>query len=258
MTEAVASVDGADGRDGGRVNGAPIPDRAWGGPDGPTRAIAEAVRSAAVLPAPEGARRLLELTVTGGPWTSAVVAGRLPSGGWGSWTHVGSLGRDCDRRQWVLGEGPACEAVTTDLVTVPDLIAEPRWPAWRAEAGRLGGRAVVAARLHTDRTLGAMTVYADHPVDLDRAAIDQLGVMAAHVSVLLDAAQRRGHLEVAMRSRGTIGQAVGRLVERYGLPPDRAFAVLRRISQHENIKVVELATALMETGDLPGLHRHGR
>ena len=60
-------------------------------------------------------------------------------------------------------------------------------------------------------------------------------------------------LREALASRTVIGQATGILIERFGLEPDTAFSVLRRLSQHQNIRVVCLARYLVEHGNLPGL-----
>jgi len=54
------------------------------------------------------------------------------------------------------------------------------------------------------------------------------------------------HLRVAVASRTVIGQAQGVLMERYGLGPDEAFAVLRRYSQDRNIKLVDIAREIVE------------
>jgi AmiR/NasT family two-component response regulator len=48
-----------------------------------------------------------------------------------------------------------------------------------------------------------------------------------------------------------IGQATGILIERFGLDPDTAFGVLRRVSQSTNTKVYAVAERLVETGWLP-------
>lgn len=258
MTDAVTPVDGAAGRDGPSINGAPTTlDGAAGSTRLSSRTVAETVRTAATQPAEIGARLLLELTVAGGPWDSAAVARRLPPGGWSTWAATGPLGQLCDQAQWDLGEGPACDALIADLVSAPDLTTDPRWPVWRTHADPLGGRAAMAARLHVSRTVGALTVYADRPGSPHPAAVEHLRTMAVHLSVLLDSADRLRNLDEAMRSRGTIGRAIGMLTERYGITPDQAFAALRRISQNDNVKIAHLAAVLTESGDLPGLHPCG-
>jgi hypothetical protein len=52
-------------------------------------------------------------------------------------------------------------------------------------------------------------------------------------------------LREALDSRAVIEQAKGALVLRYGIPPDRAFGVLRRWSQDRNIKLRTIAEALI-------------
>lgn len=258
MTDAVTPLDGAAGRDGSTNHRLLVPiDGAVAHPSLSSRTIAEAVRTAMTRPARDGARLLMEVTLADGPWDSAAVARRQPSGMWGTWAGTGPLGLICDQIQWDLGEGPAYDALTAEVVSAPDLTADSRWPAWRSEAVPLGGRAAVATRLDAGQTLGSLTVYADRPVVPRPAAIEHLRTMTVHLSTLLVAADRLHHLEEAMRSRGTIGQAVGLMTERYGIAADQAFATLRRISQNENVKIAHLAAVLVGTGDLPGLHQPG-
>ena len=264
MTGTITAVTSSTHRDGSASDGFSIDalrgafEGQSGRPHPSPGTIAEAVRTAVTVPAPDGARILMELTVAGGPWDGAAVARRGAPGRWATWAAAGSLGATCDQIQWDLGEGPACDALAAaELVTAPDLAADGRWPAWRAQVQLLGGRAAISTRLHTDRILGLLTVYSTRPGVPDPAAVQHLQAMAAHLSALLDGADRIHHLEEAMNNRGTIGQAIGRLVERYGIAADQAFATLRRISQNENMKVAQLATVLVETGDLPGLHRGG-
>lgn len=59
-------------------------------------------------------------------------------------------------------------------------------------------------------------------------------------------------LSRALDVRDVIGQAKGILMERFRLTDQRAFTVLMRISQHENVKLVDVARHLVETGELLG------
>ena len=60
------------------------------------------------------------------------------------------------------------------------------------------------------------------------------------------------HLRRALLSRDVIGQAKGVLMERFKVTADEAFALLVRASQHQNLRVAELARGLAETGDWAG------
>jgi hypothetical protein len=55
-------------------------------------------------------------------------------------------------------------------------------------------------------------------------------------------------LEIALEHRTVISQAVGRLMERFDIDGDAAFAALSRISQETNRKVYDIASELVSTG----------
>jgi AmiR/NasT family two-component response regulator len=54
-------------------------------------------------------------------------------------------------------------------------------------------------------------------------------------------------LQEALQSRDVIGQAKGIIQAREGLGPDQAFARLRDMSQHRNVKLRDLAKAVVES-----------
>jgi len=76
-------------------------------------------------------------------------------------------------------------------------------------------------------------------------------VVAAHASVALAKLRSERDLWRAIDSRHLIGQAQGMLMERFKLSPEKSFSVLRRYSQQHNIKLHEVAGALIRTGRLP-------
>ena len=59
------------------------------------------------------------------------------------------------------------------------------------------------------------------------------------------------HIQAALARRLVIGQAQGILMERMGLTPERAHAFLKRISQHTNVKLYEVAAQIVETRIIP-------
>jgi AmiR/NasT family two-component response regulator len=71
--------------------------------------------------------------------------------------------------------------------------------------------------------------------------------------VVLAYARTEQNLWQAIDTRNLIGQAQGMLMARYGLTPDKAFAVLRRYSQTTNVRLAVLAEELTSTGRLPDL-----
>ena len=55
----------------------------------------------------------------------------------------------------------------------------------------------------------------------------------------------------AVESRDVIGQAKGILMERHKITAAEAFDALRSESQHSNVKVVDIARLLADTGEWP-------
>jgi response regulator NasT len=83
----------------------------------------------------------------------------------------------------------------------------------------------------------------------DRAVAEEVAVHARIALAAWDAAE---DLALGLASRSVIGQAQGILMERFSLDADRAFQVLRRYSQDGNVKLVEVARRVVQTGALPG------
>ena len=96
-----------------------------------------------------------------------------------------------------------------------------------------------------------MNLYSLKPDAFDADDINNGHALAAHVGVALAASQNAENLELAITNRTAIGRAEGILMERFGIPPDQAFAVLRRVSQHRNVKLNRVAEDLVRTGDTP-------
>ena len=76
-------------------------------------------------------------------------------------------------------------------------------------------------------------------------------VFAAHASIALTHRRTETGLRAAIDTRGTIGQAIGILVERHKMPPERAFDLLVRASQRSHVKLRDLAGYVVDTGVEP-------
>ncbi len=66
-----------------------------------------------------------------------------------------------------------------------------------------------------------------------------------------DSAAKQDQLGQAIESHRLIGQAVGILIERHRTTPAEAFEMLRQASLHRNIKLREIATRVIESGEDP-------
>jgi len=161
--------------------------------------------------------------------------------------------RVIDQLQFELGEGPCFDALRAEgTVTSNDLGDDERWPTWGAAmASRVQMRSVLSYRLATHGSpMGVLNLYAAAPGAFDHEDVFEGEVLAAHTSVVLAATLKEEQLHSALESRTVIGQATGRLIERFGLDADQAFAVMRRVSQNHNIKLYAVAQHLVETGVL--------
>jgi GAF domain-containing protein len=163
--------------------------------------------------------------------------------------------RQADKVQTELGEGPCIQAVwDKKTFLVNDVATDPRWPAFGPIAGDLGLHSMLCIRLHTaEETLGALNFYCDKPREFDDEDVALAQVFAQHASVALAIAKREEGLRTAMDARHLIGQAQGILMERFGLSADKSFAVLRRYSQDNNVKLRAVAERIVETRRLPDL-----
>lgn len=159
-----------------------------------------------------------------------------------------------DKLQGELGEGPGLQAVQTQATfVVHDLAADSRWPRYGPAVAQLGLRSLVSLRLHTFQlSLGALTLYSTRVRDWSRPDLAAAHALGAHASVALAAARRESGLRHAVEARHLIGLAQGILMQQFGLSDENAFAVLRRYSQHHNVKLRTVAESVIETRTLPG------
>lgn len=158
-----------------------------------------------------------------------------------------------DALQQELGEGPCVEAAWEQhLLTACDLAGDNRWPRWAPLAVELGIASILAVEMHTDRgRLGALNLYWSAPRRFDDADVATAHLFARHSAVALSASQTQGNLAVALDARTLTGQAQGVLMVCYGIDADRAFAVLQRLSQDNNVKLRVIADEVVRRRSLP-------
>lgn len=166
----------------------------------------------------------------------------------------GAMAAEGDRLQYDTGEGPCLSAIWEQTtVYSPDLGSDERWPTWGARVvEETGARSVLSFQLFThEDTLGALNLYSHRRDGFDASDREDGLALAAHIAIAVTAAQSIQDLTHGAGSRTAIGQATGVLMERYGLGPAAAFAVLTRVSGQEQVKVRDLADHLVRTGHLP-------
>jgi transcriptional regulator with GAF, ATPase, and Fis domain len=135
------------------------------------------------------------------------------------------------------------------MVHSPDLAHDKRWPAWGPRVVReTAAESILCFRLFTHRdTLGALNLYSRRRDAYDQDAQDEGRAIAAHVAIAVAACQEVQQLARGMHSHTIIGQATGILMERFDLDAARAFSVLVRLSQDNNVKLREVAAETVAT-----------
>ncbi len=164
---------------------------------------------------------------------------------------TGERVEQADALQVELQDGPCVQSIhQSETVRSVDLREEDRWPRWsRVAAERLGFRSMLCVQLFTTGdTFGCMNMYSDTVAGFDEDDLHAGLALAAHVAVAVRGADLVDNLESALASRDVIGQAKGRLVERFGLSSEQAFDVLVRYSQDRNVKLREVAEQVARKG----------
>ena len=123
---------------------------------------------------------------------------------------------------------------------------ETRWPKFATRAhDETGVTSIMSHRLFAEKsTMGALNLYSTQPDAFTATDVALGAVFATHAAVAMDAADREQGHQQSLDSRDIIGQAKGIIMASTGCSADAAFGVLVRQSQHENRKLVEVATEL--------------
>lgn len=167
---------------------------------------------------------------------------------------------EIDELQHRTGEGPCFDAIAVgDGFYAAELTDDARWLHFGPLADRAGIRSVLALRLASEDTHGALNLYTRYPDAfgvLDRAnglLLAQLAAVALSSAQSHDVEARRMiDLQAALVTRELIGSAEGILVERERITSDQAFDVLRRASRRLNVKLKDVAQTLVDAGLDPG------
>jgi GAF domain-containing protein len=162
-------------------------------------------------------------------------------------------GRVIDRIQAEVGEGPCVDALRRhEVFRTDDLLAEQRWPLFTNRAfAETGVRSILSVRLYVEQqTLGALNLYSTRPAAFSDADVTLAIIFATHASVGFAAARRSEQLEARAASRDLIGRAKGILMALHRVTDDQAFRMLIEASQRLNVKLIDVAADVNDTGEL--------
>src|SRR6266496_2687039 len=204
----------------------------------------------------------------------AVLAARLVSGGLSCGMTMQPGGRprtvacsddvaaQVDEAQYELDDGPCLHAMRDGhVVRIEDTAEKARWPEFEAQAASHGIRSCLALPLSADgKRVGALNLYARDASAFGAAEAQRAGSFAENASgALLLAMRLASHaalidqLRSSLTSRTVIDQALGIIMAREHCTQAGAFAILRSASQNSNVKLRDIAGAVVTsvTGEPP-------
>ena len=95
------------------------------------------------------------------------------------------------------------------------------------------------------RTLGALNLYGDRVNAFSDDSEALGGIVAEHAAVAVVGSSADAQVKTTLAGRDVIGQAKGILMHRDNLTGLQAFALLTRVSQETNTKLVDVAKFLV-------------
>ena len=123
-------------------------------------------------------------------------------------------------------QGPCLTAAgLQDTVRIDDLDADDRWPLYRKDALKLTPiRSILSYGMFRDGgTTAALNFYAEPVHAFDDESVNLGLIFATHTAMVWDMMRRDQQFRSALVSRDIIGQAKGRLMERFDIDADEAF-----------------------------------
>ncbi|MEU6431095.1 GAF and ANTAR domain-containing protein [Microbispora sp. NPDC046973] len=155
-------------------------------------------------------------------------------------------------RERDLREGPSREALSTGRpVTIPDVMRESRWSRYAATAVRQGVRSVLVVPIAVEGAVVIIGLYGVRPGvfssggPLMALLREQVTVALANIWEFDDVLTGAAQMQEALAGRSVIDQAKGIIMSKSGCSAEEAFEELRRVSQHHQVKVADLAKLLV-------------
>jgi GAF domain-containing protein len=156
--------------------------------------------------------------------------------------------------QYRIGEGPALRAMTAgEVITVDDGTTDPRWQEYFNLTAPLGYASMLAAPLMLGgEGTAALVFYASPTGYFTPQRLHMIDVFVRQAERALEMAMRVARhrdesddLRSAMKSRTSIDLAVGIIIAQNRCTQEEAFNLLKDASNHRNIKIRDVAEALI-------------
>lgn len=155
---------------------------------------------------------------------------------------------EADRLQHELGEGPCLDVmVSMEPTRSLDIAKDSRWPLYGPKVAASG----IAAQTTLPLPMSGGTRACLNLYSLTTGTIGGVpaitDMFTTHAAVALSYSLQMQDLGEALGRRQMLGQAVGIVMQRYGIDEDAAFAFLTRASQTGNVKLRHIAAKVVAT-----------
>jgi len=160
---------------------------------------------------------------------------------------TGRLVWELDEVQYALREGPCVDSLRAEpVLAVEHLRHDHRWPRYVPAAVGHGVLSQLAFRLYADEhTLGCLNFYGTESETLRSGAVEIAELFAAQATIVLGKVVETDALDLALTSRGDIGQAVGLTMARFELTSDLALQLLVRASSTSHVALPDVARVVI-------------
>ena len=117
-----------------------------------------------------------------------------------------------------------------------------------ASGQEMGLRAQIGVELYADTAAsGGLNLYSTEVDAFEPGVVELAEMFAWQASLALRRSTTEDQLNQAIETRKVIGQAIGIVMERFGLTEERAFAFLVRTSSTSNMKLRLIAEELVRS-----------
>lgn len=155
------------------------------------------------------------------------------------------------------GRGPVLVALDrpAEPVVCPDTLSEERWPEYAAAALLTGVRCSLSFAYQAESRAVSLTLFGARPRSIDprRAQPAEMlgalgGAVLGAVSAFDDARRTATQLRDAAAGRAVVDQAKGILMHALGCSADEALEHMRQTSQQRNVRAIDVAKEIVESG----------
>lgn len=160
-----------------------------------------------------------------------------------------------DQAQYDANNGPCLDAFRSGEVhRIDSTEDDARWPEFADAAVSRGIHSTLSFPLMArGESIGVLNLYSRRPHSFSPADeahglrfAQPAAVLLTNANLFWETRQLAENLEAALASRAVIEQAKGILMAQEGIDAEKAFDILRRVSQRENVKLREVAQRLVD------------